>query len=211
MFTMAGKRGTYAKTAARREEILNTALEVIAKEGYSKASLKQVAEAVGLSQMGVLHHFNTKEELLVEVLNRRDTMAFGHGRDADTPLTAESLYEITHQSNSNIGDLFVSLARENSETPGLIQLFTRLLAEGTEEGHTAHDFFQNRLEKISTYVKLVVQEEQKRGIVSPDLDPNVVAVSFTALMDGLQTLWLYNPEIDMSAHIQMFWQLVRNK
>ena len=46
---MAGK-GSYAKGVAKREEILRTALEVFAKQGYRGTSLRELAEAVNLSQ-----------------------------------------------------------------------------------------------------------------------------------------------------------------
>ncbi len=35
-----GRKGSYAKGIAKREEILTSALEVIAREGYGHASLR---------------------------------------------------------------------------------------------------------------------------------------------------------------------------
>ena len=55
------QRGSYAKGVAKREEILERALDVIATEGYDGASVKRIAEAVGLSQAGLLHYFDSKE------------------------------------------------------------------------------------------------------------------------------------------------------
>ncbi|NKF33320.1 helix-turn-helix transcriptional regulator, partial [Pseudomonas sp. BGM005] len=43
------RRGSYAKGVARREEILESALDVIATKGYQSASLKQIAEVVGVT------------------------------------------------------------------------------------------------------------------------------------------------------------------
>src|SRR6187402_3711968 len=67
-----GRRGSYAKGVAKREEILERALEVIAREGYRGASVKELADAVGLSQAGLLHYFDSKEELFTEILRKRD-------------------------------------------------------------------------------------------------------------------------------------------
>ncbi|MFD3842417.1 TetR/AcrR family transcriptional regulator [Streptomyces sp. NPDC058642] len=58
--------------SARRPEIVRAALEVIAERGYRGASLAAVAERVGLTQQGLLHHFPTKEARLVAVLKERD-------------------------------------------------------------------------------------------------------------------------------------------
>lgn len=61
-------RGPYAKGKAKRAEILDTALRVIAEQGYSGATVKQLADAVGLSQNGLLHYFGSKDNLFLEIL-----------------------------------------------------------------------------------------------------------------------------------------------
>ncbi|MWJ19451.1 TetR/AcrR family transcriptional regulator, partial [Clavibacter michiganensis subsp. michiganensis] len=40
----------YAKGAARRREILEAALALIAERGYSASSLQEIADAVGISK-----------------------------------------------------------------------------------------------------------------------------------------------------------------
>ena len=56
---MARPRGNYAVTAERRATILQSAFEVFAKYGYRGGSLKDIAEIVGISEAGILHHFKT--------------------------------------------------------------------------------------------------------------------------------------------------------
>ena len=73
-----GRRGSYAKGVAKREEILERALEVIAREGYRGASVKELADAVGLSQAGLLHYFDSKEELFTEIVRKRDEVDLAH-------------------------------------------------------------------------------------------------------------------------------------
>ena len=46
---------------ARRQEIVDAAVEVFATVGYHKGSLRDVADRVGMSQAGLLHHFPSKE------------------------------------------------------------------------------------------------------------------------------------------------------
>lgn len=204
------KRGTYAKTAARREEILTTALTIIAENGYSKATLKEVAEAVGLSQMGVLHHFGSKEELFVAVLQRRDSRSLNNKSFEDVG-TPAAISEFMKDRELHVDDAFRQVTLENTQTPGLIQLFTRLLAEATEADHSAHDYFQQRIETLRTFIVGAVHEDQECGHIAKDIDAEKVAISFIALMDGLQTLWLYNPDIKMEEHIEFFWKQVTSR
>ena len=56
--TVSGKpRGSYAKTAARRREILEAGIEVFSANGFRSGSIRDIAERVGMSQAGLLHHF----------------------------------------------------------------------------------------------------------------------------------------------------------
>ncbi|WP_435110815.1 TetR family transcriptional regulator [Nocardiopsis synnemataformans] len=76
------RRGSYAKGVAKRGEILDAALTVIGRDGYSRATVREIADAVGLSQNGLLHHFGSKERLFVEVLRHRDELdllVYGEG------------------------------------------------------------------------------------------------------------------------------------
>jgi AcrR family transcriptional regulator len=66
------QRGSYAKGIAKREEILTSALDVIARNGYRRTSVRELADAVGLSQAGLLHYFSSKEELFQEIVRKRD-------------------------------------------------------------------------------------------------------------------------------------------
>ena len=72
MVETRGRRGEYAKSAGRRQEIVAAALEVFSEAGYHKGSIRDVADRAGLSQAGVLHHYPSKTLLLQAVLDWRD-------------------------------------------------------------------------------------------------------------------------------------------
>ena len=72
MSTTGRERGGYAKGRERRDAILAAANEVFATRGFRGASLATIAKRVGMSEPGLLHHFASKEELLLELLKLRD-------------------------------------------------------------------------------------------------------------------------------------------
>lgn len=58
-----------AKSAsARRLEILEAALRLLAEEGYAGASLRKLAKRLGIAQPSLYHYFATKEDLVEQVL-----------------------------------------------------------------------------------------------------------------------------------------------
>jgi len=54
---------------ARRTQIILAAIEVIAEIGYAQASIRKIAERVGVAMSVVLYHFANKDELVREILN----------------------------------------------------------------------------------------------------------------------------------------------
>jgi len=68
-------RGTYDD---RQDRILATATEVIAREGYEKASMRAVAKASGVSLAGLYHYFDSKEKMLFLIQFRTFGALVGH-------------------------------------------------------------------------------------------------------------------------------------
>ncbi|WP_246203782.1 TetR family transcriptional regulator [Streptomyces tailanensis] len=65
-------RGTYAAGDERWSRILDAAVAHFAQRGFDASSLARIAKDVGITQGGLLHHFRSREDLLVEVLERME-------------------------------------------------------------------------------------------------------------------------------------------
>ncbi|WP_051388890.1 TetR/AcrR family transcriptional regulator [Arthrobacter sp. 35W] len=192
----SGPRGAYAKTEARRAEILKAAFEVFAVSGYRSGSLKDVAEKVGLSQAGLLHHFASKEALLESVLTLRD----------------EESVALTNSLSARGAELLggmVDLARYNTTVPGLVALYCVLSAEATAEEHPAHQYFKNRYNWTRATLTRAFSDMDDLGQLRAGLPPGAAARQLIALMDGLQVQWLLdNDSVDMPAEIAAFLRVV---
>jgi AcrR family transcriptional regulator len=181
------QRGSYAKGIVKREEILTKALEVIAREGYRGASVKELAEAVGLSQTGLLHYFDSKDELFTEILRMRDEL------DLET-----------YREEAGVDPLriFLRVMRHNAEVPGLVELYTRLAVEASDHNHPAHRFFIERRATMRTLFNEMVEEGKSAGRYPSNLDTASFSVVLNAVADGLQMMWLQDPTIDMASEIE---------
>lgn len=178
-----------ARSEERRAEIVRAALEVIAERGYRGASLAAVAERVGLTQQGLLHHFPTKDALLVAVLEERDQW------DA-VPATRWRI------------DLLVALVEYNAMRPGIIQTFSALLGESVTEGHPARAYFTERYAQVRAGMAAVLRAEYGERLPN-GLTPERTAPLLVAVMDGLQYQWLLDPEsVDMPGAFRDFLRLL---
>ncbi|WP_374976487.1 TetR/AcrR family transcriptional regulator [Microbacterium trichothecenolyticum] len=169
-------RGSYAKGVARRQQILERAIEVFARRGSDRTSLRAIAEEVGVTHAALRHYFGSLEELLVEVYRESERQGDLHhpdDRDA-TPV------EVMRES-----------ARVNREIAGLVQLYSMLVAAALEEGHpAARDFATRRFARVRAGLVDRVVRSQQAGRLRADVDPQAVAALVIAASDGLQTQWL---------------------
>jgi TetR/AcrR family transcriptional regulator, cholesterol catabolism regulator len=56
-------------TVDSRQEILRTAARLFQQRGYDATSMNDVAAALKLSKGGLYHHFQSKDEMLFEIMN----------------------------------------------------------------------------------------------------------------------------------------------
>ncbi|MDN4615296.1 TetR/AcrR family transcriptional regulator [Leifsonia sp. F6_8S_P_1B] len=191
------RRGAYAKGVAKREEILEAALDVIAREGWHGASVKELADAVGLSQAGLLHYFDSKDELFTAILRKRDEV------------DSRRFGEVTGtESLPAVREGFVGIVRHNAQVPGLVQLFSRLAVEAGDPSHPAHDYFVERSAALRDMFTQALAGEQEAGRVSPVVDPETLARLVQAVSDGMQLQWLQDPTVDMAATVDAAFTLL---
>jgi AcrR family transcriptional regulator len=191
-----GKRGQYAKGLAKRQEILDTALDLFSRNGYDRTSVREIARLVDLSQAGLLHYFSSKEELFTEVLRRRDSRN-------------EALYDVNRGDPVTTEGL-VSIVRHNAAEPGLVRLYVSMSAESTDLDSLARSFFEDRYHKLRSDLSRDVKQRQANGELAADLDPDAVASLMIAAADGLQIQWLLDPDgTDMGNELEQLWSAFR--
>ena len=195
MTTSTGRpRGPYAKTSSRRQEIIDAAVEVFSAGGYHKGSLRDVANRVGLSQAGLLHHYPSKESLIEAVLVWRDDDA------------AAFLGEPAPEGIELLRGL-VRLADYNASTPELVELHVILSAEGTLPDHPLHEYFVARHRSVIKIITAAFEHLAARGQLKAGFDCEVAARGALALMDGLQVMWLLDRDgVDMAAYLRRYLQ-----
>lgn len=169
----------------RREEILVAAHEVFGARGFHKASLGEIADKVGITHPGILHHFGSKEQLFVEVLALRERLDVAGFENNEPPGGPAMLRHLLHT------------AAVNTRRVGLVQSYTVLSAESVTDGHPAQEFFRQRFAVLRGQIVRAL-EITCSGVRPPDAELEAAASSIIAVMDGLQVQWLLEPDrLDM--------------
>ena len=177
--------GGYLKGRIRREDIITAAAAAYGELGYHGSSLREIAKRVGITHAGLLYYFPTKEALLAAVLERRDAEDSEREQLRGTP----GLDVLRH---------FVALASHNVRHRGIVDLYSRLAAEAVSPDHPAHAYFERHYRAARRSVLESFRALAASGELRADVDPEFAALTFIALMDGLQVQWLTTPgDVDL--------------
>lgn len=177
----------------RKEAILQVASEHFAQHGFHGATLSAIAEAVGLTEPGLLHYFPSKVDLLQGVLDYRD--------QADR----SKYIDIMEQEELSLFSALQDLVNVNQQRPGLVQLFTVMVGESINQEHPSHNFFVQRYQVLREALVDFFKRAEMGDGDKDKVDLKQLAVLILAVMDGLQVQWLLDPEnVDMTRSFELF-------
>ena len=108
----------HAKGEDRRQRILTVAERLLARNGWRNTSLAQIAKEAGVTPAGLLHHFESKEQLLNAVLDARDADDDAHADYRGGELIAELIRvpERVERAPELIGTFTVLLVDKSRRT-----------------------------------------------------------------------------------------------
>ncbi|MBJ7338308.1 TetR/AcrR family transcriptional regulator [Mycolicibacterium sp.] len=169
-----------AKGEDRKQRILDVAERLVSRHGWRNTSLAQIAKEAGVSPAGLLHHFESKEQLLNAVLD---------ARDADDDIHAD-----------RSGDLITEIRRvaeRFTRAPELVGTFSVLLIENISPDAPLHDRLLRRQRAGVDIVADLIRRAQDAGAYRRDFDPANKAVEILAFVNGMETAWLLDPSIPL--------------
>jgi AcrR family transcriptional regulator len=169
-----------AKGEDRRHRILAAAQRLMTRNGSKGTSLGQIAREAGVSPAGLLHHFESKDQLLHAVLD---------ARDADDLAAADFSLSPVEQLER--------VVERYRRAPELIGTFTVLLTENLNPDAPLHDRFLNRYRAAVEIVASGIERGQRAGKYRTDLDPAVKAAEIVAFLTGMETSWLLDPSVPL--------------
>lgn len=198
--TIKGKKRVRKNPEERRSEIIQAAVKLIGEKGYYGTSLKEIADAVGMSQPGMLHYIGNKENLL--------SMLITDNYDAEG--TPDDFIASGLPGSDPEGMLFPAylrfLVRFNVQRRSLLQLYMVLESESFSPEHPLHDYFENRPDTVWS------QYSECKWKLPPEIggweNMRPVVRQCIEAMDGIQLRWTRKPPIDIYDEWLVFERLI---
>jgi AcrR family transcriptional regulator len=162
---------------ARRELILQTAVDLFSKKGFKGTTTKEIAAASGVSEAMVFRHFASKDDLYAAILDAKACVDGTHmfpweGNEALQKAVAEKddfgvFYNIA----------LAAMNKHHEDVPFMRLLFYSAL----EEHQLAARFFQEFISEVYKFIGGYIAERQRDGEFR-DLNPKVAVRSFVGMM-----------------------------
>lgn len=168
----------------RERELLEAAIDVFYRQGFSAASIREIAGEVGMSKATVYHYVSTKEELLFRIFDDSHQNAvtiMNSVAELDLP-PLDGLREYLLR--------FITYYAENIKRVGLYYRERRFI--GGEWGRILRD--QRR--EYDRFVRQLIEDAKLRGELPASLEPQAATYFVMAAINGISD-W-YRPDGDLT-------------
>lgn len=175
----------------RREAILKAALTAFSDLGYTQATLNDVADRLGVTKGCLYHYFESKEQLLVELIQDRIGSAVsaaqelptaGRSRDEILRAMLERLWQYFQQPDQ--AEVAILAMTELPKFPeGGRLLFDEVVARNREKlrqllegGHRCDDISEEEIERAARVIPLMIMGVALGSRVFRTIDPVQLSV-----------------------------------
>jgi AcrR family transcriptional regulator len=180
--TSRGRGRPVGDREARRTELLNAAISVIAQEGFAEASLRKVAERAGCSTGAVTYYFANREEMMAAVIESQfdvfDAMLRLSDGDGKIDVRGGLKRWLDSLSTNGGGDWVANF---------------QLLSLARHEPALA-DVYQRRYARYRDVFASMLAKGQRQGTIRKDIPADLLADQISAMGDGWMMLFPIEPE-----------------
>lgn len=162
---------------ARREQILQTAVNLFSQRGFKGTTTKEIAKAAGVSEAIIFRHFATKDELYGAILHSKSCNDGLHRFPWESN---ELLQEAIRQKDDFA--VFYNLALQAMNNHQKDEGFMRLLFYSALEEHELADrFFGEFVSQVYGFIGEYVRERQADGAIR-DINASIVVRAFLGML-----------------------------
>ncbi len=177
-------------------KIIQAALEMFVRKGYHGTSIQDITEKVGLTKGALYAHFRSKGDLLLRIIEEFKSRFIG-GMVAELKTMDGTALDRIHRVIS-----FNSrFAAENQHLCVFLTFLTTELNADVDFEPALKATYHEYRRVISDIIAMGIRQ----GLFKKELDPDIAALTFMALHDGVLHQWVLNRNlIDGEMYVRTF-------
>ncbi len=174
----------YAKSAVSSQQIIDAAIRVLARQGYAKTSLLEIAKEAGMSKGALHYHYPTKEALIHAVLETACNAVQSRTMQAWSP--SDNPFEALRKS---LEELWATRAERSDEALVVADLLALSLYDETLRPKLA-EFYELGAQQIRAYLEQNLISLGLQPRISVEILPRIVM----GLLDGMVMQAFVDPD-----------------
>lgn len=169
---------------ARRKQIVEAAIETIAKEGYMNASLAEIAKYADISKGVISYHFDNKDDLIDETINTILTDSYRYIRQH----VNEAGDAMRDRLGAYVAASFDYMAQNRTQFVAMVDLWGSFssFVRKKQYNHAAYDPCRRHLLDI-------LEPGQVSGEFG-SFPARTLASIIQAAIDGIMLQWVFDPD-----------------
>ena len=184
------------------KRILNTALELFIRKGYHGTTIDDIMRNVGLTKGALYSHFDSKGNLLIRILKEFEIQFIDEMIKRVTEFDGDALAKLHYNVSFNS-----RFALENEN----LCVFLTFLATELNEDVNFKPLLLKLYSKYQKFISHFVQTGITQGLFKKELDPDIAALIFMALHDGVLHQWALNRDkINGEIYVKTFRNIFFN-
>jgi AcrR family transcriptional regulator len=190
---MATGSATRRKQAQqRRQQLIDAALQQFAEQGFDGASIRDIAQAAGVTEALVYHYFRSKEHLFEEMLKARSFAPVLRRVLDEAGDEAHPAY-VLHRVLAE----FLDMVYDNAA-------MARMFIIEFMRNPVCTKYFRAMLEDNTLNLTRYLQRQQQLGVFRADMDAETVAGMLLGMAFALFFAWGQVPEREWKARRDKF-------
>ncbi len=191
------------KKAQLREESVNrltqAAFRLIVTKGYHACSLQEIAEAAGLTKGAIFFYFESKENLLLHLLDIAEA-------NIVEPLIA-NLNETNRPAPQKIASFFRFTSKQGIDRPNELLCLIKMSIESRNSTDLADRRVAELYQRIYQALEDVIDAGKKKGELAADMPSKEFATLVVATYEGMMLEWhRLGGSINGRVFVKTVWQ-----
>lgn len=191
------------KKAVLREEsiqrLTQAAFRLIVAKGYHACTLHEIAQAAGLTKGAIFFYFESKENLLLRLLD------IAEAEIVDTLM--EHLDSLHKPAPDRIAAFFRFTSQQGIDRPYELLCLIKMSIEGPNSTELAGRRISEIYQRIYAAVEGIVEDGKRKGELDPQLPTREFATMVVATHDGMMLEWYRRGGgIDGRIFVRTVWQ-----
>lgn len=191
----SGKR-TFTEQA-RRAQLIEATIDLVAKHGYAGCSLQRIADAAGITKAAVIYHFASKNEVIKAAYDSVVEAMIAHVTEqVEAAKSAEAMVEA----------YLTAMIDYVGRNPRHIRMIIEAMVESEETGVEDQPTSPGRVQGLANLIDAAKAARAYRK----DVDSTHLAIILGGAIDSIAAASLTTPDLDLTAATAQLLTLLRH-